>query len=111
MKHFYSHLIEIDSLIIELDNMDLSEKEKYHLASLIDTNLHHCILDAIFSHLLESDKEVFLEHLNSKDHKRIWKFLNKTVDKVEEKIKLAAKNLKVELHKDIKKSKKLKGQK
>lgn len=109
MKHFYSHLIEIDTLIVELDSMDLSEKEKLHLASLIDTNLHHAILDAIFSQLSDRDKTVFLEHLDSKDHQRIWKFLNGKIDKVKEKIKLAAKNLKEELHKDIKESKKLKG--
>lgn len=108
MKHFYSHLIEVDTLIIELDSMDLSEKEKLHLAALIDTNLHHAILDAIFSQLSDGDKTVFLEQLDSKDHKRIWRFLNEKIDKVEEKIKLAAKNLKEELHKDIKKAHKIK---
>lgn len=28
MKHFYQHLIEIESVSIELDQMDLSSEEK-----------------------------------------------------------------------------------
>lgn len=105
MKKFYSHLIEIESIIIELDKLDLSEEQRYHLASLVDSSLHHTILDAILSELPESDKRVFLQHLSENDHDKIWKFLNEKVDNIEDKIKKAAASLKEQLHKDLKKAK------
>lgn len=106
MKYFYSHLIEIESVISELDKLDLSEEEKIHLAGLIDSSLHHTVLDAILSELSEGDKRVFLQHVHEDDHGKIWQFLTEKVDKIEEKIKKAAEDLKIELHEDIKEAKK-----
>ena len=112
MKLFYSHLIEVDSIILELDQMDLSYEEKLHLTNLIDSSIHHSVLDAILSELSTADKRVFMQHLNQGDHdeqssssSKIWKFLNDKVDGVEEKIKKAADDLKMELHKDLKEAK------
>jgi len=104
MKHFYGHLIEIESIIIELDKLDLSEEQKIHLTGLIDSSLHHTILDAVLSELSPEDKKVFLNHLKDDDYSKIWQFLNEKVDNVEEKIKKTAEDLKRELHKDIKES-------
>lgn len=106
MKQFYSHLIEIESITLELDKLDLSEDQKYYLASLVDSSLHHQVLDAVLSELSDSDKRVFLQHLNEDDHDKIWKFLNEKVDNIEEKIKNAAEDLKRQLHDDLKKAKK-----
>lgn len=106
MKQFYSHLIEIESITLELDKLDLSEDQKYHLASLIDSSLHHQVLDAVLSELSDSDKRVFLQHLNEDDHDKIWKFLNEKIDNIEEKIKKTAEDLKEELRQDLKRAKK-----
>lgn len=108
MKQFYTHLIEIKSLVVELDKMDLSVNEKLHLSKLIDSNLHHTILDVILTELSEEDKLKFLNLLKTNDHNKIWEHLNDKVDKVEEKINKAIEEIKVELHEDIKKSQKLK---
>lgn len=105
MKYFYSHLIEIESLIVELDKLDLSQDQRHHIAALVDSSLHHTILDAILSELREVDKRVFLQYLNKDDHAKIWKFLNERVDNIEKKIKKASEDLKEQLHKDIKKAK------
>lgn len=102
MKQFYSHLIEMQSLIVELDKLDLSQDQKHHLATLVDSSLHHTILDAILSELSEADKRVFLQYLNEDNHEKIWKFLNERVENIEGKIKNAADDLKNQLHKDIK---------
>lgn len=99
---FYSYLIEIDSILFELDQMDLSDKEKEHLISLVDTSLHNTILDVVLSELSDSDKRVFLTKLTCEDNSRVWEFLNQRVDKIEDKIKKAAEDLKNELHQDIK---------
>ncbi len=106
--HFYSHLIEVESLIIELDSLELSDKEKKHLATLADSNLHQAILHAILDELNESEKKIFLEHLNNREHDKIWKLLNERIDNVEDKIKDAAERIKEELKKDIKKAKRIK---
>jgi len=102
MIFFYSHLIEVDSIILELDQMDLSDQEKLHLSSLIDSSIHHAVLDAIFSQLADSDKRAFVNLLNDEDHQKIWNFLNSRVDGIEDKITKAAEDLKIELHKDLK---------
>ena|SRR3989304_10301665 len=104
-KLFYSHLIEIESIITELDKLDLSTEQKIHLTNLIDSSLHHTILDAILSELSAEDKRVFLGTFAENDHSKIWKFLNERIDKIEEKIKKAADGLKDELHRDLKEAK------
>lgn len=103
---FYSHLIEIETIISELDKMDLSNEEKLHLANLLDSSLHHTILDAILSQLQDQDKRVFMQHVTEGNNEKIWQFLNNKIEGVEDKIKKAAECLKAELHKDLKETKK-----
>lgn len=101
MKYFYSHLIETDSLVVALSELDITEEEKTHLLGIIESSLHHAILDAILSELSEKDKELFLKQLSKDDNEKIWDFLSSKIDGIEEKIKKTAENLKEELHKDI----------
>lgn len=104
-KYFYSHIVEIDSIVMELNKMELSENEKKHLIELADSSLYHLILDSILSELSEVDKKIFLKHLSSDEHDKIWKHLNSKIENIEEKIKKAADELKEKLHKDIKETK------
>lgn len=106
-KHFYTHLIEIESVLIELDKMELDDHQRRHLASLIDANLHNAILDTILAHLSEHDKNIFLKHLTENDHERIWQHLNIKIESIEDKIKKTADDFRKELHEDIKISKNL----
>lgn len=76
-------------------------KERLHLISLIDSNIHHEILDLILSELNPSDKKTFLTHLASEDHDKIWKFLKEKIKDVEVKIKKTTEDIKKELRKDI----------
>lgn len=82
--------------------MDLSPKERLHLISLVDSNIHHEILDLILSELSPTDKKTFLAHLASEDHDKVWKLLQDKVENIEEKIKKTAEDIKRQLHKDIK---------
>lgn len=104
MKYFYSHIIEIDSIIVQLDKLDLDQRQKEHLASLIDSSLHNTILDAVLSELADHDKRIFVQHLTDGNHDNIWKFLNEKAEHIEDKIKKAAEDLKKELRKDIQKA-------
>lgn len=101
MKQFYTHLTQVESLIVELSKMDLSNEERIHLSKLVDSTLHHTILDAVLSELSDSEKVIFLRLIKEADNDRIWRFLNERVDKIEDKIKKAADDLKMELHKDL----------
>jgi len=101
-KYFYTHIIDTSTLSLEIGNMDLTPKERLELISLIDSNIHHEILDLILSELKPEDKKNFLIHLASEDHDKIWKLLKDKVDNIEGKIKKTAEDLKKELHKDIK---------
>lgn len=101
-KYFYTHIIDTSTLSLELGGMDMTPKERMHLISLIDSNIHHEILDLILSELNPADKKTFLIHLASEDHVKVWKFLNEKIDNIEEKIKKTADDIKRELHKDIK---------
>ncbi|KKQ67380.1 MAG: hypothetical protein US86_C0001G0307 [Candidatus Daviesbacteria bacterium GW2011_GWA2_38_24] len=102
MTKFYGHLIELETVIVELNKLELDDNERHHLATLIDSTIHNMVLDTIFSHLSEEDKKLFLEKLSSNDHDEIWNFLNSKVDNIEEKIKLTTKELKDKLHEDLK---------
>lgn len=102
MKYFYSHLIEIESITAKLDEMDMSENQKKHLAELLDATIHQTVLDLVLSKLPEEEKILFLEKMreNPKDSK-LLDFISSKVENIEEEIKKAADKLKEELHEDI----------
>lgn len=104
-KHFYSHIIETSLVSLELGDMNLTNKERIHLISLVDSQLHQTVIETILSELKEEDKKIFLHHLLFDNHDKIWELLNRRVENIEEKIKKAAEDLKKELHKEIKETK------
>lgn len=104
-QHFYSHIVETNSITIALGEMDLTQAERKHLIDLVDHNLHHAILDSVLSELSDKDKQEFLELLAKDDNDKIWKLLNSRVNHIEDKIKQTADDLKKEIHKDIEDSK------
>lgn len=105
-KYFYTHIIDTSTLSLGLGDIDMAPKERLHLISLIDSNIHHAVLDLVLSELSLLDKQTFLTHLASKDHDRVWQFLSERVGNIEEKIKKTAEDLKKELFNDIEKLKK-----
>ncbi len=103
-KHFYSHIVETSSLTLSLGDMELSQEERIHLVSLVESQLHHTVLDAVLSELSEEDKKIFLKHIALSEHDKVWELLHSKVKNIEEKIQKAAEELKKELHNDIKKA-------
>ena len=106
MKFFYTKLVNIETLISNLDELDLSAGEKAHLANLVDSSLHSAILDEILSNLSPEDKKLFLEKLETeKDHDKILEFLNEKIDNVEDRVKKVSDQLITELNEDLKQAK------
>ena len=104
-KHFYSHIIETSTLSLALGDVAMTQEQRVHLISLIESNLHHEILDVVLSELSDADKRLFLEHLVADEHDKVWELLNQKVDLVEDKIKKVADEVIKELHKDINEAK------
>lgn len=100
-KHFYSHLVAFERISVELDMLNLSEKEKAHLLEIATINLHMRVLDVILDHLSSEDKHTFLRHVETEDHEKTWKLLRSKIEKIEEKIIKSSEELLAELRNDI----------
>lgn len=107
MKYFYSHLVEIESVAVKLDELDLTQEQRIHLADLVDSTIHQTVLEMILSKLSDQDKKAFLSRLQEdpKDEE-LMKFVNSKVEGIEDEIKKTVNKLKDELHEDIGEAKK-----
>lgn len=102
MAYFYSHLVEIETITEKLNEIEMNQKQRKHLAYLIDSTIHQEVLDIIFSRLSENDKVLFIEHFrNNPKNPEIMKLLNKKAEDIENEIKEVVKKIKKELHEDI----------
>lgn len=107
MKYFYSHLINIESTLEELDKLSLSMQQKNHLCNLVDSLVHHTVCDLILSQLSSQDKVMFLQKLQqSTEKEELMKFLNLKITDIEKQIDQAVEEVKRELYTDIEHSKK-----
>lgn len=106
MKHFYTHLIEIETLTVELDKIELSDHEKDELSRLVDINIHNVVMDAVLSKIPDSEKRKFAEIATSRDQKKIWDFLKSKSENIEDEIKKAAQQVKKRLYEDIREARK-----
>lgn len=104
-KNFFDHLVEVDTLHIHIEELDLENHQKDEIKTLVNDSLYHAILDSILSELSEEDKKVFLSHLVNDDHDKLWELLVGKIENVEDKIKNTAEAVKKELHEEIKTSK------
>lgn len=105
VKHFYSFIVETETLFLEIDSLEMSDQEKTHLKSLAESHIHHTVIDTILSELEGEDKKQFIAHLNTKNHEDLWKFLHSRIEDAEDKIKIAARVVHHELLKDVKEAK------
>lgn len=103
--HFYSHIVEIDSIHSSLDDLGLEVHEKHELIIIVESSVHHVVMDTILSELEDHDKKQFLGHVVSKEHEKVWDLISNKIEDVENKIKKAVDHLKNKLHDDIKETK------
>ncbi len=104
--HFYSHIVELHSIHTSLDDLELEVHEKHELIVIVDSSIHHIVMDTILSELTEHDKKVFLGHVISKEHEKVWELIGDKIEDAENKIKKAVDSLKKKLHDDITETKK-----
>lgn len=103
MIYFYSHIISIDSILIELHEMDLNSSQKAELASLIDSIIHHQVLDHVLSRLVDEDKKIFMQrYYQDPQDKELMEFIGNKVDNIESEIIEKVEELKSQFQQDIK---------
>jgi hypothetical protein len=105
--HFYSHLIELTSLTIEIAELEVDSKERVHLIALAKANIHSAVVFDVLSSLSEEDKRLFLKNLSEDNHNKVWEHLKSKIENIEEKIKQIIEKIINELIEDIRETKKL----
>ena len=104
-KQFYSHLVKTEIIEEELESLDLSQKEKDELLHHVHSSVHYTVLDVTLDSLSEEHRKIFLSHVNSDNHEKVWEHLRQHAEGIEEKIKDSTKNLVHEFLEDIQKVK------
>ena len=105
LKHFYSFVVDTETIHVEIDSLEISDNEKAHLKELAESHIHHNVLDTVLSELSDEDKKTFLHHIESKHQENIWSFLYSKIEDVEDKVKEAANIIKRDLLKDLREAK------
>ena len=107
-KHFYSHLVQINDITLDLGELEMNQEERLHLLSLLEANIHSTIISTVLSELSREEKKVFLSNLVLNNHDKTWKHLWENSKDIEDKIKKDLDKLIEEMRIDIKKVKVLK---
>lgn len=105
-KIFYDHLTIREEVTLELDKYQISSVEKEEIIQLVDENIHHRVLDVIFTHLPKDKHEIFLKKFHHAPHdSQLLDFLKTEVSNIEELISDEAKKVKQEILNELKRAK------
>ena len=80
-NYFYAHLVDLGDVEKELDILGLEDSEKKELIMIIESSIHHKVVDIILTELSEDHKIIFLEHIGSDDHDNVWELLGRAIKK------------------------------
>ncbi|OGY25770.1 MAG: hypothetical protein A2Z24_01270 [Candidatus Woykebacteria bacterium RBG_16_44_10] len=68
MSVFYDHLVGLDDIHNEILEFDLPTRQHYHLLQIVDSTLHHEILNVILLEIPVEVHEHFLVEFNNRPH-------------------------------------------
>ena len=100
-QQFYTHLISLHTIHNGFDKLGIEQEHREELFVILESHIHHIVLDLILSELNETDKKKFLEHLAKEEHGPLWQLISERIEGVEDRITQAVEDVKEELHKDI----------
>ena len=101
-KHFYSHLVETTDLTLEIANLEVDSKERVHLLSLMEANIHSTVVSEVMGNLSKEDQKIFLKNLSQNDHDKTITHLKSKASDIEERIQKSINKVTKELLEDIK---------
>lgn len=104
MKYLFEEIIQIKTVHLKLNEMDLTDQEKEELLEIMKSTIHHKVIDLILSELTDEEKEIFLEGVSTgrgfSDTHKNGQFLDVLKDRInnlEAKIKEKVKEAEEEL--------------
>lgn len=65
MKYLFEEIIQIKTVHLKLNEMDLANQEKEELLEIMKSTVHHKVIDLILSELTDEEKEIFLEGIST----------------------------------------------
>ncbi|MFH1749996.1 MAG: hypothetical protein ABH837_03870 [bacterium] len=103
-KTFFSHLLDTDQLIMMVERLLEIEEEKLEILDMIDSTLHHRVIDKVLDELDDRHHELFMtEYSRDPGNEELLYFLKKHIPDIEDKIQLESKATQSSLFEDIKK--------
>lgn len=109
MKYFYEHIFDIDGLHSDLSVLELTDAERNHIVLMVQSTMHHVVMDVLLEELHDDHKHAFLARVAEEDHEKVWEILREHLDDPEGLIRGAIDALKVELMEDITEAQKFMG--
>ena len=103
-KIFYDHLIILDEVEVEINNLGLEHDERQELHDLIEETLHHRVLTRVLEVLPKEHHENFLKEFKKRPHDgALIDYINERIDdSVEKHVTEEIEKLKDELLQDLK---------
>ncbi len=101
-KHFYSHLVETTHITLEIAELDVTSKERVHLLSLVEANIHTTVVSSVLDQLEPEEKKKFLSNLSKEDHSKTLSHLKEKISDIEEKLKKEIDQVTSDLLEDVK---------
>lgn len=105
-KHFYTHLIEIEPIMVTLDEITFSDDQKKEVMTIVEKTTHYVVMDTLLSELSGVDKKKFLSHVVKDDHEKVWDLVTKKIVDAERKIRSVIRDAHLSIIDDIKKHQK-----
>lgn len=101
---WYDHLIILEEVEVEINNLDLEAEEKEELHHLIDEMVHHRVLNRVLQVLPRHHHASFLVEFKKRPHDpALIDYINEKIDEsVEKVVKEEIEKLKKELLEDLK---------
>lgn len=100
-KHFYSHLVDPEDIRNELKVLEISDDEAEDLHLVIESTIHHAVVDMIMKELPESHKHLFLAHIQDDNHDDVIALITEHISDHEKRIRDLVERLRGEYKSDI----------
>jgi hypothetical protein len=75
MSYFYAHLVNPDDITKHMELLEMTDAERNHLLMIVQSTLHHKVIDLILEELHDDHKHVFLKHIVEENHDGVWDLL------------------------------------
>jgi hypothetical protein len=106
MSLFYDHLTNLSEIDRELEELIVEHHEKAHLLEIVDSALHHSVMETILTELPAEHHQHFLREFAIRPHdKDHLVYLIQFSPDIESKIRTKAESTKKKFKEEIKKAK------